>query len=456
MKNRSLKNDDSQLNPIAEIASAGLPDNMEEEAWIAVIHQMESIYTDLLHYQVELEEKNAELENAQRFITSVMSSMSDVLVVCDINGKIQQVNQALVNAIGRGEQELLGTSLIDLFTAEYAIKVNNFSEHIRSEPVMDCELELLDYLQQPVPMAVNCWARFDHNNRLSGLVLTGRPLGELKKAYDDLHITHAELKTTQLQLIQSEKLASLGRLVAGVAHELNNPISIVYGNMYALRRYEKRFQNYIAALHQTANPAEQNKLREDLRIDHMLEDIGPLIDGSMEGAERVNDIVQNLLRFSIPQQQSSSFFNLAKVTQTALQWVLRSSKLAPELIFSIPEDFEICNHEGYVHQILINLIQNAVDAMGDTTQPELHITALREDKDIWLKIRDTGPGIENTDLVKIFDPFFSRKSVGDGTGLGLYISYGLASEQCYGSLEVENHTDGGACFCLKLPVEKTF
>ena len=320
-------------------------------------------------------------------------------------------------------------------------------------PVEDIEADLLHKKGHAVPMAINCSPRFDHNNRYSGMVLTGRPLGELRLAYDQLNTAHAELKTAQKQLIQSEKMASLGRLVAGVAHELNNPISIVYGNMYALRRYETRFRDFINGISGVTDPAEQERLRRQLRVDAMLNDIGPLIDGSLEGAERVNQIVQNLLRFSIPQQQSRTAFNLHRVASTALQWVLRSSRLTPAVELDIDTELTLKNQEGYVHQILVNLFQNAMDALEKTPAPRLQIKAHIEDNSVHLSVRDNGPGIAENDLVRLYDPFFTRKAVGKGTGLGLYISYGLATEQCNGNLRAENAEDGGARFTLQLPLE---
>ena len=427
---------------------------MEDEAWISVIHKMESIYTDLLHYQVELEEKNAALENAQRFIDSVMSSMSDVLIVCDVNGHIMQVNAALTGAIGIESDNLTGRIYTSLFTRTSASRAADFLQQVRVSPVEDIEADLLHKDGHAVPMAINCAPRFDHNNRYSGMVLTGRPLGELRLAYDQLNNTHAELKTAQKQLIQSEKMASLGRLVAGVAHELNNPISIVYGNMYALRRYETRFRDFINGISGVTDPREQENLRRQLRVDAMLNDIGPLIDGSLEGAERVNQIVQNLLRFSIPQQQSRTEFNLHKVASTALQWVLRSSPLTPSVDFDIDTELMIKSHEGYVHQILVNLYQNAMDALEKTTDPRLQVRAVIEGTNVVLSVCDNGPGIAENDLVRLYDPFFTRKAVGKGTGLGLYISYGLATEQCNGHLRAENAEEGGARFILQLPLEE--
>ena len=117
----------------------------------------------------------------------------------------------------------------------------------------------------------------------------------------------------------------------------------------------------------------------------------------------------------------------------------------------MPETLIITANEGYVHQILINLLQNAQDAVEESTHPVLMITLKEKDDSVTVLIQDTGVGIAEENLVRLFDPFFTTKPVGKGTGLGLYISYGLATEQCNGGLEVRNHHHGGAIFTLTLP-----
>ncbi len=438
---------------------AGLPDDLsqqvrraDDKAWIEVIQQMDSIYADLVRYQVELEEKNSALENAQTFINSVISSISDILIVCDINGRIQQVNQALTDLIGSADSELKGRSLHQLFADKHQPMIADFAEHIRSNSLIDCEVDLIDSRRQNVPMAINCNARYDHKNRLSGLVITGRPLGELRKAYSALHKAHEELKTAQLQLIQSEKMASLGRLVAGVAHELNNPISFLFANMHALKNYQQKFKRYIDAVHSNISQTQRDELRKELRIDAMMDDIEPLVEGSLEGAERVSEIVQNLRRFTTPQESKKTEFDLIPVINRAVSWVLKSAPIKPEMSHDFPASLLITNNEGYIHQILINLIQNAVDAMLDTDKPALAIAIQIAKNTIEIAIRDNGHGIKPSDIVKVFDPFFTTKSVGSGTGLGLYISYGLATEQCQGDLTVHN-LQQGVEFVLSLPLE---
>jgi len=424
----------------------------EDSTWIDVIQRMDSIYADLVQYQVELEDKNAELENAKNFIQSVLASITDILIACDVNGNIQQVNAALVKVIGKPADELTGKPLAHIISDAFQPMIAEFPEHIRSDSIIDCEIDLLNRDGDDVPMAINCSARYDHKNRLCGFVVTGRPLGELRRAYSELHQAHEDLKQAQLQLIQSEKLASLGRLVAGVAHELNNPISFLYANMHALKSYEHDFKVYIDAIHNRISNEEREHLRQKLNIDRMMADIEPLVEGSLEGAERVSEIIKNLRRFATPQKENRQRFDLVVVIKRALSWVLKAGHGKPEVITDLPEELFITNNEGHVHQILINLIQNAVDAMENTPQPRLTIR-LQHKHRADIHVIDNGPGISDEDKVKIFDPFYTTKAVGSGTGLGLYISYGLATEQCGGDLCLSTHDNNGAEFIFSLPLE---
>lgn len=279
---------------------------------------------------------------------------------------------------------------------------------------------------------------------------------ELERAYTELKQAHQALKDTQQQLIQSEKMASLGRLVAGVAHELNNPISFVFANMYALLGYEKRFLQYLEAIHNNVSLAQREQLRKQLRIDRIMSDIRPLLEGSMEGAERVSEIVKNLRQFSTPASQKPEVFDLVALCKRTVLWLVRSASIKIEVVHDCPEQLMIYNYEGYVSQILVNLVQNALDAMEHQAQPCLSTALQIKDSQVWVQIRDNGTGINELDLHKLFDPFYTTKPIGKGTGLGLYISYGLATEQCRGSLSARNYYEkgqNGALFELSLPLK---
>jgi two-component system sensor histidine kinase HupT/HoxJ len=283
-------------------------------------------------------------------------------------------------------------------------------------------------------------------------VLIGRPVGELRRAYEDLNKAHRELKQAQEHLVHSEKMASLGRLVAGVAHELNNPISVVFGNMHALKRYGERINDYLAEAGRHLEPELNQRLRESHRINKIEADMGPLIEGTLEGAERISNIVLDLRRDSGIQREEREPFELHQVVMTAAQWVLKAAREKPQVSYDLPEHLEIVGRQGQVHQILINLIQNALDVMEGQSVPKLAIICDQDRGNARIIVQDNGPGIPESDMNKLFDPFFTTKAVGKGTGLGLYISYGLARDMG-GDLSADNLPQGGAAFTLQLPLK---
>ncbi|NKI99533.1 ATP-binding protein [Novosphingobium sp. SG707] len=273
----------------------------------------------------------------------------------------------------------------------------------------------------------------------------------LERTLAELDAAHRKLRQTQQQLLTSEKMAALGRLVAGVAHELNNPISFVFGNMYALKRYGGAITQYLAAIDAGRGGAELAALREKLKIDRVLSDIGPLVDGTLEGAERVRDIVQDLRRFSASQREPLESFNLVRLVHTAADWVLKALRDPPELHCALPERLEISSRKGQLHQILVNLVQNAADALRDREGGVIDISAAQEGDTIALSVADNGPGVTRDHQDKIFEPFFTTKPIGAGTGLGLYVSYTMAGK-LGGSLDYADAPGGGAVFTLRLPL----
>ncbi len=247
-------------------------------------------------------------------------------------------------------------------------------------------------------------------------------------------------------------MASLGRLVAGVAHELNNPISFVLGNTYALGRYAERLETYLATIH-AGQPADQ--LRQELRIDRLLEDLPSLIEGTIEGAERTRDIVDSLKRFSAINRNEAQVFNLAKLIEQSVHWVTKAAADHIRVDTRMPEGINIAGSPDQLLQVVMNLLQNAFDALADTASPCLEIAARpltgADGGQVEVLFHDNGTGIAPENLPHLFEPFFTTKPVGKGTGLGLAISYGIV-ERHGGSLTAANDPAGGAVFTLRLPV----
>lgn len=435
----------------ADDATVGL-DDLQEQVWVDVIHKMDEVYSDLLRYEVGLEEKNARLEEAQAFIGSVLSSMSDVLIVCGMDGRVQEVNRPVLDMTGFSAGQVDGMALADLLMAEG--KDNPLATFLRrpSDAVLrECEVRLhIRGGGTTDIIAMNCSRRADHRGRPEGTVLIGRPVGELRRAYAQLEQAHDDLKQAQQQLVQQEKMASLGRLVAGVAHELNNPISFVNGNVHVLDKYVARLRRYISAIHDGTTTAEREALRKDLRIDALLDDAPDLIAGTLEGAGRVTEIVRSLRRLSFAQPGPAEALDLSEIAGTAVQWTVKGARRPPLVRLDLPAGLLVDGHAGHLHQVVTNLVQNALDAQDDQPDARLDVCAQRDGGMICLTVRDGGPGIPEETLGAVFDPFFTTKPVGQGTGLGLWISYGLVRDHG-GSLSVANHPDGGAVFLVEIP-----
>jgi two-component system sensor histidine kinase HupT/HoxJ len=426
-----------------------------EQAWIEVIQKMDEVYNDLLQYEVALEEKNAALEASHQFIESVLASMSDILIVCDRNGGIEEVNASLQHFSGKSAGELEKTPVYDLFADDVErAKARDLFNRFGREGVHDCEFFLRAGDGSTVPVSMNCTPRLSQTGKLMGMVVTGRPVGELRRAYSALRQAHDDLKRTQSQLLHAEKMVSLGRLVAGVAHELNNPISFVLGNVLSLRRYENRLESYLNAVHATAaadDPA-LAAMRAELRIDRVLADMPHLIDGMIEGAERTRDIVDALKRFSAVDKTTPEQVNLNEVVERSVRWVVQSAAAHLAVEVDLPDGMRCSGSSGQLQQVVMNLVQNACDAVASRPNAALKIGGRIEGGMAVLRFADNGPGIPEAHLSRLFEPFFTTKPVGQGTGLGLSISYGIV-ERHGGKLSAGNLAGGGAEFVLALPVE---
>lgn len=438
-----------------ELMPASPLEGIDESTWVDVIQKMDEVYSQLIDDEIELEKKNSELEQSQQFIFSVLSAMSDVLLVCNERGVIEETNAALCELVGRTDSKLHGTSLYELLADPLSVErartvLGNTNPPRRGEGL---ELNLLDAQRQSVPVDANCTPRVTASGRRVGTVFVARPTAEIKRAYHELRRAHEALKRAQQQLLHSEKMASLGRLVAGVAHELNNPISFVLGNVHALSRYSNRLRDYLAAVHAGQTIGQLQAVREKLRIDHILEDLPSLIEGTLEGAQRTTDIVNGLKQFSAMDPEVRALVDLNEVIKRAIHWIGKGAAPSFEMRWQPGPPLMVMGSAGQLQQVLMNLLQNAQDATAANGKPEKLVSIETEviENCVRLHLRDNGPGIAAEHLSHVFDPFFTTKPVGKGTGLGLSISYGIV-EHHGGVLSVCNQIDAGAEFLLELPL----
>jgi len=423
-----------------------------DAAWSDVLSAVDRTYAELVGYQERLERQNAELETMRSFLASILSSVSDVLIVVSRQGAIETVSDSVAAITGTGGAALAGAPVAHLFAEPDRAAVTEAMRRAaltRSPVTIETSLIARDG-ESPLELSIS--PRLDARGRVSGYVLTGRPLGELRQAYADLALSHDELKAAQTLLVRNEKLASLGRLLAGVAHELNNPISFVYANVHALERYAAKLETYFDQVQAGAERAELAKLRETLRLDREIGNLREAVAGARDGAERVRDIVEDLRRLSADGTGEVVSFDLVETASVASSWVLRGTKRDVEVRFSGLPHLRVEGRPGHVQQVVMNLVQNALDALEGVEAGVIELRAAREDGFAVLSVADNGPGVPEELRQAIFDPFFTTKVVGKGTGLGLAISHKIAQEHG-GALRLCDRTTG-ACFQIALPLPK--
>lgn len=270
----------------------------------------------------------------------------------------------------------------------------------------------------------------------------------------DLERSLAELKATRSQLVHSEKMSSMGRLVAGIAHELNNPINFISGNVDFLEQYVER----LFALTDTlvgcadtiqAKEAVAGKLH-DFEIDFVRKDLRSLIAALRTGAERVARIVQDLRAFSRLDETSFKDANLNEGIAMTLNLARPHAKGRVELVSDLGRLPLVRCNSAHINQVVLNLVVNAIDAIRGSGTVTVRTRQSREGE-VVIEVEDTGDGIAPEVIEKIFEPFFTTKEVGKGTGLGLSISYGIARAHG-GRLEVSSAVGCGSTFRLALPV----
>lgn len=427
------------------------PPAFSDDAWLDVLSAVDRTYADLVDYQERLERQNAELQEMRQFLTSILGSVSDVLIVVSRSGEVEQFSQSLQDMSGRPHAQLTGLPLAQLLPPMDRPRLETAMAEARSSrrPAV-LELRLIGP-NGAEPLEVSLAPRLDDRGRAAGFVLTGRPLGALRTAYAELQESHDALKSAQAQLVRNEKLASLGRLLAGVAHELNNPISFVYANAHALERYAGKFEDYFARVQDGASREELVALRSSLRLDREVANLRTAIDGARDGAERVRDIVEDLRRLSSDGSGEKLAFDLVETSRVAANWVLRGMKTPVTLRFEGLDSLTAFGRPGHIQQIVMNLVQNAIDALDGRDGGEIVLTHTRDANRAVLTVLDNGPGVPPDVAAAIFDPFFTTKPVGRGTGLGLSISHKIAEE--HGGRLTLCDVPQGACFRLEIPMD---
>ncbi len=284
---------------------------------------------------------------------------------------------------------------------------------------------------------------------------------ELVRKNEQLEALVKKLKQTQGQLMQSEKMASIGQLAAGVAHEINNPVGYVYSNIGTLERYLKDMFLLLDAYRRSEVSVEVNghtsgreirQIQEEIDLPFLRKDVVALVRECKEGINRVKKIVQDLRDFSRAGLEDVwQFVDLHQGLESTLNIVWNELKYKCELRKEYGDLPLVECLPSQINQVFMNLLVNAAQAIPD--KGVVTIRSGRRGGQVWIEISDTGRGIQTEHLGRLFEPFFTTKPPGQGTGLGLPVSYGIV-ERHGGRIEVESEVDQGTTFRVWLPVTR--
>jgi len=286
----------------------------------------------------------------------------------------------------------------------------------------------------------------------------------------ELQTALRELQQTQMQLVQTEKMSSLGQVLAGIAHEINNPVGFVAGNLCHVRGYVLDLLEIVQVYREEYPnpPAKIQKQAEDIDLGFLAEDLPKLLNSMHTGCDRIVEIIQTLRNFSRTDEAKLKPADIHEGLESTLLMLNSRLKAKPnwqgiQVIKEYGELPKIKCHPGLLNQVFMNILANAMDALeessspanktANSTFPTITIkTETIDNKSIRIRIKDNGPGIPEDNIVRLFDPFFTTKPVGKGTGLGLSISHQIVVEKHNGKLQCLSQPGKGSEFIIEIPI----
>ncbi len=453
------------------VRSAGLPREEEEgyrlfierffdrnEVASCVSWMMESGFErveELVRKHDELSRLYGQVAMAKKEWEGTIDCVDDMLFLADEHRRIRRCNRTFQQFLEKPYPEILGKPFDQTLSDAGIVTDLPFGKEV------ECFHErsgrwfvIKHYPFEEVP-------GFD----ISGTIVTIHDSTQLRKASEEvtrkntwLKETLSELKRTQAKVLQQEKMASIGQLAAGVAHEINNPVGFINSNLATLGKYLSRMTEFLAAqsdcIAAGAPPdlAEAvRRKRAQLKLDYVLKDLDDLIRESLEGAERVRVIVADLKSFSRVEESDLQQADINECIRSTINIVWNELKYKATLRRELSEIPRTLCHPQQMNQVFLNLLVNAAHAIEH--EGTITVRTWAENGHVCVSVADTGRGIPQGNLERIFEPFFTTKEAGMGTGLGLSITYDIVKKH-KGEVSVQSEVGKGTTFTVRIPIVK--
>ncbi|MDA8412807.1 MAG: PAS domain S-box protein [Desulfobacteraceae bacterium] len=402
---------------------------------------------ELLLKHAELNAMFSRIHLAKQEWEDTMDSIQEMVMMCDPTGAITRCNRAVTTFTGLTYARILGMNSLDLLKGcgmEIVSCDDDGGQMTYSGGTRHFELIFNELKQKGT-------------NEVRGSVVTIHETTELRKMNDDLQKASIELQQAQAQAFQQEKMASIGQLAAGVAHEINNPMGFISSNLTTMGKYMQKLGAFetslIEALQDRGDPetvALMNDMRARMKIDFILNDISTLLEESQDGAERVRRIVRDLKSFSHEDEDQCKPFSINDCLDSTLNMARNEIKYVADVERDYDPSLPLLTcYPQKLHQVFVNLLVNAAHAIEG--RGTIRVKTFSEGGNIVVCISDTGKGITPENLPRIFEPFFTTKEVGKGTGLGLSISYDIIKKHG-GVMSIESELGKGTTVTVRLPL----
>ncbi|MBN1547202.1 MAG: PAS domain S-box protein [Syntrophaceae bacterium] len=446
----------------------------------------------------ERKKQREDLIRTKEFMDNIIDNSMDMIVIGDATGNFVRVNKAFLKKTGYQREEVIGKHIMEFSAMKEGTYESTAGETIEvdkelNETSYKMIAELLDkggvscwqnyYIRKDkkiIPTETSVIMLYDKEGNITGSVgicrdITDRRKSEIEKTrlLNETKEALEELKKTQSYLLQSEKMASVGQLAAGVAHEINNPTGFVHSNLGSLNKYSMRLLELIRKYEEGMDELKNNghkeitsfckeieALKKKLKIDVIMNDFQKVITDSLEGTERIKKIVADLKNFSHVDQAEFKYADITEGIESTLNVVWNELKYKCTVEKDYGDLPKLYCNLGQLNQVFANLLVNAAHAIEEEGVIRIatrYVNGKSRDNDdgrghVEVTINDTGCGIPEDKLGRIFEPFFTTKDVGKGTGLGLSIAYDIIRKTHNGEIGVESEVGKGTTFTIKLPL----